>query len=106
MELKLAYLGLTIVTILFLTIIGFKAINESSSYAQKNKMKLLLGLILWQLLILLVDSTGILKPYEFPPRFAIAFIIPFFLLDYFYIKEAQTVDLKHPRTLDYIFSVF
>ncbi|CAM1358215.1 conserved membrane hypothetical protein [Tenacibaculum sediminilitoris] len=79
MVLKLAYIGLTMVTILFLVFIGFKAINESSRSSKRDKIKLILGLLLWQIFILLVASTDILKSYEFPPLFVITFIIPSFI---------------------------
>ena len=79
MALKLAYIGLTLFTVLFLLIIGFRAINESSSNPKKDKMKLVLGIIIWQLFILVLSSSDVLKSYDFPPRFAIAFIIPSFI---------------------------
>jgi len=79
MGLKLAFIGLTLITTLFLIIIGFKAINNSSTNSKKDKTKLILALIIWQIFILLVSSTNVLKSYEFPPRFAIAFIIPSFI---------------------------
>lgn len=79
MGLKLAYIGLTLFTVLFLLIIGFRAINESSSNPKKDKMKLVLGIIIWQLFILTLSSSDFLKSHDFPPRFAIAFIIPSFI---------------------------
>lgn len=79
MGLKIAYLGLTSITVLFLILIGFKAINKTSNNSKKDKTILILGLIAWQLFIFAITSTGILKSYEFPPRFVIAFIIPSFL---------------------------
>ncbi len=85
MELRLAYIGLTIVTVLFLIIIGFKAINSSSSYHKKSKTKLILGLVLWQVFIFSIASTDILKSYEFPPVFAIVFIIPSFIFTGFFL---------------------
>ncbi len=85
MELRLAYIGLTIVTVLFLIIIGFKAINSSSSYHKKSKTKLILGLVLWQVFIFSIASTDILKSYEFPPVFAIVFIIPSFIFSGFFL---------------------
>jgi len=77
--LKLAYIVISLVTVLFLLIIGFKAINNTSSDPRRDKIKLVLGLILWQVFILSISSTGILKYYDFPPLFAIAFIIPSFI---------------------------
>lgn len=79
MELKIAYIGLTILTIIFLVIIGFKAINETSTNPKKDKKVLFSALLLWQLFILIVSLTGFVKSYDFPPRFAIAFIIPSFV---------------------------
>lgn len=79
MVLKIAYIGLTLLTILFLLIIGNKAINDSSTNSQKDRTILIFALFIWQIFILVLSSTDILKSYEFPPRFAIAFIIPAFI---------------------------
>ncbi|PCI97552.1 MAG: hypothetical protein COB15_07530 [Flavobacteriales bacterium] len=79
MNLKLAYILLTVITTLFLVVIGFKAINDSGINLKKDKMKLIFGLILWQIFIFEIASTGILKSYEFPPLFAITLIVPSFL---------------------------
>ncbi|QHI35005.1 hypothetical protein IMCC3317_03510 [Kordia antarctica] len=79
MVLKLAFIALTICTLLFLLIIGFKAINTASSNPKKDKIYLVAGIVSWQLFILLVSSTDFLKSYEFPPRFAIIFILPSFI---------------------------
>lgn len=79
MLLKLGYIALTLLTILFLLFIGFKAINTSSPNPKKDKIILIFGLAFWQVFILFLSSTNILQSYEFPPRFAIAFIIPSFI---------------------------
>jgi hypothetical protein len=79
MGLKLAFIGLTIITNLFLLFIGFKAINQASVRPKRKKHTLIRGLVFWQLFIFFVTSTGILKSYEFPPIFAIVFIIPSFI---------------------------
>lgn len=79
MGLKLAFIGLTLITSLFIIVIGFKAIDTTSSYPKKEKVKLLFGLLLWQIFIFSIASTGILRSYDFPPLFAIAFIIPSFI---------------------------
>jgi len=79
MWLKISYIGLTAATVLFLMIIGFKAIEDSSSNIKKDKITLVIGLLLWQLLIFTIASSGILKTYDFPPRFALAFILPSFI---------------------------
>jgi hypothetical protein len=79
MGLQLAIIGLTLLTTVFLIFIGFKAINETSQDTNKHKAILVFSLLFWHLFILLISSTNILKSYEFPPRFAIAFIIPSFI---------------------------
>ena len=79
MLLKSGYIGLTLVTVMFLIFIGIKAINATKTNAQKNKAVLILGLLFWHLFILVLSSTDLLKSYEFPPRFALAFIIPSFI---------------------------
>lgn len=79
MELKIAYIGLTLLTLVFLIVVGFKAINGASTNIKKDKTILLLALGVWQLFILALASTDLLKSYEFPPRFAMAFIVPSFI---------------------------
>lgn len=77
MQLKLAFLALTVVTILFLLKIGFKALGAKATY--HKKAQLVLGLLIWQIFIFAISSTEILKSYEFPPLFALVFIFPSFL---------------------------
>ncbi|MFT4667097.1 MAG: hypothetical protein ACI9XB_004065 [Gammaproteobacteria bacterium] len=79
MGLELAFIGLTAYTNLFLIFIGFKAINKTSSHVTKDKLKLIIGLFLWQLFILSIAATGWIKSYAFPPMFAITLIIPSFV---------------------------
>lgn len=79
MGLKLAFIVLTILTNLFLIIIGIKAINASSRDRTKNKVILILGLLFWQLFIFSISSTDVLKSYDFPPLFALIFILPSFI---------------------------
>lgn len=85
MELKLAFIGLTILTNVFLIIMGYRAINNSSTNLKRDKAKLLIGIIIWQIFILAVSSTEMLKSYEFPPRFAIAFILPSFIFSIIFL---------------------
>lgn len=79
MELKIAFVGLTLLTTVFLVIIGFKAIHNTSPNPKKHKIILVLSLIIWHIFILALSLTDILKSYDFPPRFAIAFIVPSFI---------------------------
>lgn len=85
MGLQAAFILLTLFTIVFLIVIGVKAITATSSNPKKDKTLLILGLLLWQVFIFSVASTGALKSYEFPPLFAIAFIIPSFIFTGFFL---------------------
>jgi len=89
MELKIAYIGLTLLTILFLIIIGYKAINDTSSNPKKDKYILTFALFIWQIFILALSSSDILKSYEFPPRFAIAFIVPSFIFTGVFLYQSR-----------------
>ncbi|MGB5818206.1 MAG: hypothetical protein WBG90_01885 [Saonia sp.] len=79
MGLKIGYIGLTLFTIAFLIRIAFKAINETSNTRKKDKFTFVTALLLWHIFIFVIASSGILKSYAFPPRFAVAFILPSFL---------------------------
>jgi len=79
MLLQLCYIGLTIFTIIFLFSIGFVAINKTSINKKKDKIVLISCLLLWQVFIYTIASSGLLKSYDFPPRFAVIFIIPSFI---------------------------
>ncbi len=89
MPLKLGYITLTLVTIIFLLYIGFKAINASSTNSKKDKIILIFGLAIWQPFILFISSADILKSYEFPPRFAITFIIPSFIFTRIFLYQSR-----------------
>ena len=95
MSLKLGYLILTLTTIIFLLIIGFKAINSSSSNPSRDKIVLIFGLAIWQCFILFLSSTDILLSYEFPPRFAVAFIIPSFIFTGVFLYRSRNKKWIH-----------
>lgn len=79
MGLKAAFIGLSLLTIVFLIVIGFKAIHLTSSKPKRDKVLLILSLSIWHLYIFALASTELLKSYDFPPRFALAFIVPSFI---------------------------
>ncbi|WP_422858650.1 hypothetical protein ACOKFD_14980 [Flagellimonas sp. S174] len=79
MGLKLGYIGLTIATVIFLIWIGKTAIQRTSLNKSKDMTLLVTALFFWQAFIFLVASSGILKSYDFPPRFAMFFILPSFI---------------------------
>ena len=64
---------------MFLILIGYKGINEASSHAKRDKLKLIFGLLLWQVFILSIGLTGVLKSYTFPPIFPLTLIVPSFV---------------------------
>lgn len=74
-----SYMLLTLMTVIFLCGIGLTAIYKTSINQKKDSSILIIGLIAWQLFIVLMSKTGILESYDFPPRFALAFIFPTFI---------------------------
>lgn len=95
MLLKLGYLALTLVTIIFLLRIGFKAIKSSSSKPKRDKILLIFGLAIWQFFILSLSSTSLLQSYEFPPRFALAFIVPSFIFTGVFLYRSRNKKWIH-----------
>lgn len=95
MGLKLGYIGLTLVTVVFLVWIGKKAIERSSLNKNKNLIILVLSLLLWQLFIVVISSSGILKTYDFPPRFALFFIVPSFIFTGIFLYRNRNKNWIH-----------
>ncbi len=82
MMLKLSYIGLTAMMLIILFFIGNYAINKSVSEQKvKNKKKgiLAISLLLWQLYIYLLASSGFLTDFSLPPRFVVFLILPVFI---------------------------
>lgn len=79
MVLKISFILLTLITNLFLIFIGFKAIDKTLKKQIAPKALLITLLIAWQVYIYLLSSTDVLLSYDFPPLFALAFIIPSFI---------------------------
>lgn len=81
MNLKIAYIGLTLLIIIVLLIIGFKIINNNftdKTSSNNKKRGLVLGLLLWQSYIFVMAYMGMLDGFDFPPRFVIFTIFPLF----------------------------
>jgi len=95
MGLKLGYVGLTIATVIFLLWIGRTAIQRTSFQKGKDMASLTIGLILWQLFIFLVANSGLLKSYDFPPRFAMFFILPSFIFTGIFLYRNRNKDWIH-----------
>lgn len=79
MALQIAYIALTLLMIILVIFGAFYAIDKSYKETRYKKSKVVIGLIVWQLYILLVSLSGVTASYDFPPRFALAFIFPSFI---------------------------
>jgi len=96
MELQFAFLILTLFVNLFLLIIGFKAIELASSQKVRHKFILVTSLLVWQVYIYVLGSSGLLMSYEFPPRIALAFIFPSFIFTAIFLyKSRKKAWIKH-----------
>lgn len=90
MALKLAFIGLSIIMVIVISLIGYKAINETtpdSGQAKNKKIKLVGYLLLWHLYIFLMSQTGILQSFDFPPRFVLFLIMPVFIFTGLFIYK-------------------
>ncbi|MFZ1785372.1 MAG: hypothetical protein WAU23_09205 [Ferruginibacter sp.] len=90
MNLKLAYLGLTLLMIGILMFIGSTAINKTFSDRKKragNLTILVLGLLAWQVYIYMLARTGVTQDLSFPPKFALLLIIPAFIFTGIFIVK-------------------
>ncbi len=90
MALKLAFIGLSIMMVIVISLIGSRAINKTtqdSGQAKKKKIKLVGYLLLWHLYIFLVSQTGILQSFDFPPRFVLFLILPVFIFTGIFIYK-------------------
>lgn len=85
MGLKTGYISLTLATLIYLIWIGYTAIKKTSANRKKDMATLVLSLFLWQVIIFLVTDSGVLRSYDFPPRFAMTFIIPSFMFTGFFL---------------------
>lgn len=81
MMLKLGYIGLTIAVCVLLIHFGFTAIDKTFQEEKRRRKKTILisGLVLWQVYIFFVSTSGFIQTFSFPPRFALTMIIPSFI---------------------------
>jgi len=90
MELQLAYIGLTVLMIFIVFKGSFYTIDRTFSdigIQKRQKRKLVIGLLLWQLYILIIANSGFLVSYSFPPRFALLLIVPSFIFTGIFIYK-------------------
>ncbi len=81
MLIKVGYIALSVLMVVLILLIGFKAIKATVPDSQKAKQKrqqLIGGLLLWHLFIFLIGVSGFLADYSLPPRFPIVLILPAF----------------------------
>ena len=108
MILKLAYIGLTLVMNITVLWIGFNTINKSYSgeaLVKGKKAKLIFAVLLWQLYIFSIATSGVLESYELPPRFPLFLIIPAFLFTGIFIyknRNSAWIQNINPKHLIYI----
>lgn len=108
MMLKLSYIALTVVMILFVLAIGFITIDKTFTdkpVVKRKKIMLVCGLLLWHVYIYVIASSGILETFELPPRFPIFIIFPAFLFTgVFMYKNKNNAWLKQLsiKTLTYV----
>ncbi|MDT0606866.1 hypothetical protein [Croceitalea rosinachiae] len=86
MELKLGYIGLSILMTIILVVIANKATKSSASKAPAKLLYILLG---WHLYIYLLSITGFLENLDFPPRFVFLTIMPAFIFVGWFAKKAK-----------------
>ncbi|XWN35924.1 MAG: hypothetical protein ROO71_08135 [Balneola sp.] len=90
MSLKLAFIGLSIIMVIIISLIGSRAFDDTtqdSGQANKKKIKLIGYLLLWHLYIFLISQTGILQSFDFPPRFVLFLILPVFIFTGLFIYK-------------------
>ncbi len=90
-NLKLAYLALSALMIFIIAIIGFNAINQSTSKGSsvKKKIILIVGLLTWQAFVFIAAKSGILDNFRFPPRFFLFLILPLFLFTGIFLFKSR-----------------
>lgn len=95
MALKLGYIVLSVIMLVIISMIGSKAINETttdSNSAKRKKRKLVGYLLLWHLYIFVLSSTGFLQSFDFPPRFVIFLVLPTFIFTGIFIYRNRNTD--------------
>lgn len=76
----LAYILLNLICCVFILFLGFGLLKDEMQLLKRQKgLRLVSGLTVWQLFIYLVSESGFTLSLEFPPRFAIVFIVPSFI---------------------------
>ena len=94
MELKLGYLGLSLLMIVMLILLGNTAIDRTFDKSQKVKKLgfLIGGLLGWQIYMFLIAKTGMLTDFSFPPRFVLFMILPAFIFIGIFIYRNRNND--------------
>ena len=86
MELKLGYIGLSIIMTLLLVGIDWKATTKSKTPPPIRLLYVLLG---WHAYVYLLSLTGFIENLDFPPRFALLTIVPAFIFIGWFAKRVK-----------------
>jgi len=86
MLLQLGYIFLTILMVMILLGIDFRARKRSSSRPPANLLYVLIG---WNIYIFALTLSGLVGNLEFPPRFALATILPAFIFSGWFAYNAS-----------------
>ncbi|MEO9871356.1 hypothetical protein [Ekhidna sp.] len=94
MILQFGYFGLMVMINLILAYFGFTAIDRSFApeKSKKKKFILILGLIIWQVYIYTITTSGFIQTFEFPPRFALTMIFPAFIFTGVFVYRNRNND--------------
>jgi hypothetical protein len=107
MLLKIGYLALTFIISIIIIAISFQAIDKTFTDRSQNiskKIKVVLGLLLWNGYMLVLHFMEILNNFEFPPRFAILLIFPAFIFTgVFLYRNRNSQWIQHIPTSALIF---
>jgi len=88
MWLKTSYIALSVIVSITLIAIAFYAINQTENNRQQaisKKIKVVIGMLLWQIYAIVIDQMGLMNDFELPPKFAVFLIVPAFLFTGFFL---------------------
>lgn len=92
MALKLGYITLSVLVFVLLILIGNYAINKSTDdekLKSKRKRTLLISMLLWQVYVFLIGSSGFLANFSLPPRMPLLLILPLFLFTGIFLYQSR-----------------
>ncbi len=82
MTLQIGYITLSVVVLVLLLLIGNHAINKSvkdEKVRTRYKRVLILVMLLWQVYLIIMGTSGFLASFSLPPRMPLLIIVPLFI---------------------------